>query len=348
MCDRILPHARHSLPEIVALLIDANADIGYRFETPTYAKFLPGVRYVPAYTAIVNGRVANAQLLLENLDGKTRHEVTGMAVWSALDGGNKDMLRAVSEKTLKRHNQPLLTTMWLSDIKSHLLARAIFLNRCDAVTQLARCWMDINGDVGNFEVDQFTYELPRVTTGSNGHEYLKSFKSPPLHYAIRIVQDEQRTVQMVQCLLDLKADASKDHGPLLRSVVMNKPNVVQVLLHAKASMQSHVLHLAAVRGHTEIVDLLLAAKADVDRLEPQQERGQRVAYKMQNMTPLATVVNVETPANAQMINLLLNAKANVNALSSKGPKTQLTPLLVAKRAGQGDSIIRILKDHGGK
>jgi len=146
-------------------------------------------------------------------------------------------------------------------------------------------------------------------------------------------------LRKVQALLKDHPDLvfSKDNTgstPLHVAAMTGHKDVVELLLARKAKVNARSndgttpLHLAAGYGHKEVAELLLANKAGVN------------AAAKTGDTPLHLAA---FHGHNDVVALLLASKAKVNARDKAG----LTPLRMAASSGRED-VAELLRKHGGK
>jgi ankyrin repeat protein len=124
-------------------------------------------------------------------------------------------------------------------------------------------------------------------------------------------------------LTPLHYAAMEGHAEVVQLLLANQADV-----NARDSTGSTALHYAAFRDHGEIVELLLAKGAQVD------------ARDNEGMTPLHEAAIFDNTAVAE---LLLSGGANVNAINKKGK----TPLHVKLDSLFENGMAEALRQHGG-
>ena len=131
-----------------------------------------------------------------------------------------------------------------------------------------------------------------------------------------IAQEQPTATQQLEALCESE---SMDEADIAR---------VRELIDAGADVNSKegatLLSTASGNGHTEIVKLLLDAKADVN-----------AARKIDGMTPLHTA---SANGHVETVKLLLGAQANVNAADTDGR----TPLSMASLNGHTETVKLLL------
>jgi ankyrin repeat protein len=121
--------------------------------------------------------------------------------------------------------------------------------------------------------------------------------------------------------------------PLHRAALRGHKDVAEFLLAHKADVNAKddfgatPLLCAALRGYTDVVELLLANKAEVN------------AKDKNGLTPLHCAA---MDGHKDMVELLLTNKAEVNAKNNEGQ----TPLQIAAHHKSKD-VVELLRQHGG-
>jgi ankyrin repeat protein len=174
----------------------------------------------------------------------------------------------------------------------------------------------------------------------------------PLHAALR-----SGNPNIISTILDPRHKADVDlvvdtwKTPLAVAVDLGQPqSVLKLLLERGANPNakyyqsdsagvSNVLHLATERGHSEIVKLLIAAKADT---EAKDKAGR---------TPLLVALECEVAQHNEdyetIVDSLLRAEANANAaveVAGEEGRTTVTALHLAVESGN-EVMVRLLTEH---
>jgi ankyrin repeat protein len=120
------------------------------------------------------------------------------------------------------------------------------------------------------------------------------------------------------------------------------PATARLLLERGARADGGALYAAAERGHTELVRLLLAAGADVDRRDP--DSGRTALH--------AAVAGRADGAAPEIVRLLLDAGADVDATTTDGASALDITRVAAAQGRRGgnraatDAVIELLVARG--
>lgn len=153
-----------------------------------------------------------------------------------------------------------------------------------------------------------------------------------------MVASEKGRLEAVELLIEKKASSdSRDASgwtPLMHAIFAQRPDVVKLMLHARANAQAVAetdgkvtpLILAASASRLELVKLLLASGASKEM------------YDCDGCRPLH---HAARRGNGGAVLALIEAKAKIEAQDQQG----FTPLLAAVSAGRAECV-RLLLSHG--
>lgn len=200
-------------------------------------------------------------------------------------------------------------------------------------------------------------DLQKVTTLLNikeNHRLVLSkdkYGYTPLHWAALAGHKDVAELILANGA-DVNAISNKGRIPW-REGELNGRKVV-VLLDSNCGCAP--LHIAALNGHKDVVELLLAKGADVNANKGRTPLHSAAGHKeimelllLHGADVNAKASNGETPLHyaarrgeANLAKLLLAHGADINVKSNKG----YTPLYVADREGHKD-VVELLRQHGG-
>jgi serine/threonine-protein phosphatase 6 regulatory ankyrin repeat subunit B len=143
-------------------------------------------------------------------------------------------------------------------------------------------------------------------------------------------------IMILQQLLAANANVNTinkdtEYSPLMAAANAGYTEVVKILLEAKAEVNSSgiegysALHLASFKGHIEIVKMLLEAKAAIN------------ATNEEGITPLLLAAGLKGNKYPEVVGMLLEYKADVN-MAYAG----ITPLWIASKDGDADIVKQLL------
>lgn len=139
------------------------------------------------------------------------------------------------------------------------------------------------------------------------------------------------------------SDAGSSLDLLSWAALGGAPTTARLLLERGADADGGALHAAAGGARLELVRLLLAAGADVDRRDPDTGR-----------TPLHAAVTGGAEDSLEIVRVLLDAGADVNATTNDGASAlDISRVSAARhrrddsaRASTDDALVQLLVAHG--
>ena len=324
-------------------------------------------KMTPLNAAAFFGRKAVVQVLLKhNADFTLLDSDSQTAIHSAIVSKNPEILKLLLEANPKALSHPLV----LNSIPPPVIT-VCKLGNVEMLEIMLQYGADIN------TVDPKSYMTPLIVACIDGNTKLIDVLTnsgakidkvvpnigTPLHAAVETGQ-KQAAEKLLQ--LGFPPDTIDSNGvtPLMKAIEWEKIEIAELLLKCGANVSVEhpktgrpLLHKAAARNQTKMLELLLAHGADINQLTPQGSTALHLAatfgsedaiallcsnncnVNIQNvvgLTPLAAAIQSKKFAGALM---LLKYNPDVNKCDSK----QRSPLYAATDFHAIEVVQRLLK-----
>jgi ankyrin repeat protein len=329
-------------PAVVKLLLDAGADVKTRisWRGSKSGHWIIDDEATALHFAAEHGALESAKLLLDaGVDVRARDTRGQTALDVAARWGQGDVAHLMASRmgTAEARDKGWRT----------LLHQLVFSGKVDRLNQVLRekSVAELFAREGPTFMRSAAYEMRFAETKRHEKEnarYLAIIATLHAHgipidlYSAIASDKVARVKELLKADPALARDTGQDKRPVLhRAVTLDRRAIVVMLLNAGAGANDPdndgytALHAAAFWGRPELAKLLIERRADVN------------ARAKDGFTPLHEAARLGSVAVARQ---LLSAGAKVNATDNEGR----TPLSWAGRHGEGDEMINLLLEQGGK
>ncbi|XP_026828523.1 uncharacterized protein LOC105286418 isoform X2 [Ooceraea biroi] len=301
--------------EVVELLIKNGAEVNAK----------NCIDETPLHVAALNGNYSIIDLLIKNKVEVNAQDFHGnTAIHEAAMNGNIDVIDLLIKKKAEvnaRRNDGI-TPLHLATRNNHIDA-IVFLIETGAEVNTT----DIAGDTPlHVAVEAGHKEIVEILLAKGANINTKC-NNPPLLSAIK-----NNNKEIAEILIANGANVDEESSkPLLLAVSTGYTDVVEILLktaavNIKGPGNITALHLAATRGHKDIVNALINGGADSD------------ARMVNNVTPLCGAAQ---EGYKEIVEILIASGATVNVQSNYG----VTPLHEAAVLGHSN-VVKVLLNEG--